>query len=58
MFLAYEHHPDPELRPLSKPLDPEQRADLFGRAAAAVEKLHARLVRHGDVARGAAERLH
>lgn len=58
MFLAYEDHPDPELRPLSKPLDPDQRADLIGRAAAAVGKLHARLVRDGDVVRGAAERLH
>lgn len=58
MFLAYEDHPDPELRPLSTPLDPEQRADLVARAAAAVVKLHARLVRHGDVVRGEAERLH
>jgi uncharacterized protein len=58
MFLAYEDHPDPELRPLTKPLDPEQRADLIARAAAAVVKLHARLVRSGEVVRPEAERLH
>lgn len=56
--LAYEDHPDPELRPFSRGLDYEQRADLIARAVAAVTKLHARLVRGQEAAGPAMERMH
>lgn len=41
MALAYEHHPDPEMRPYEKPIDDKQREELFVGAAAGVMKLHA-----------------
>lgn len=55
-LLAYEDHPDPDLRPFSVPLDHDQRADLISRAVAAVTKLHARLACAWDNPRAEMER--
>lgn len=39
--LAYEHHPDPEMRPFAEPIDAKRREDLIIGAAAGVMRLHA-----------------
>lgn len=43
MALAYETHPDPEMRPFREPISEEKRMDLIAAAAAGVMKLHAML---------------
>lgn len=40
LALAYEHHPDPEMRPFEEPLDAERREALIIAAAAGVMRLH------------------
>jgi uncharacterized protein len=49
MALAYEHHPDPELRPFKEPLPDEKRMDLIAGAAAGVMQLHALLHQDRDL---------
>ena len=39
--LAYEHHPDADLRPYKEPIDDEKREDLIVHAAAGVMRMHA-----------------
>ncbi len=38
--LAYEHHPDPEMRPFKEPVGKEKREDLIVFAAAGVMRMH------------------
>ena len=38
--LAYEHHPDPKMRPYKEPMTPELREELIIQAAAGVMKLY------------------
>ncbi len=41
MALAYEHHPDPGMRPFEEPVSDDKRTDLIAHAAAGVMQLHA-----------------
>jgi len=40
MALAYEHHPDAEMRPFEEPIDDKKREDLIVGAAAGVIRMH------------------
>ena len=40
MALAYEHHPDAEMRPFEEPIDEKKRDDLIVGAAAGVIRMH------------------
>jgi uncharacterized protein len=48
MALAYENHPDPELRPFDKPVDDAQREGLLIGAAAGVMRLYAHFLPQRD----------
>lgn len=48
MALAYENHPDPEMRPFDKPIDEAQRQELIIGAAAGVMRLHAHFLPQRD----------
>lgn len=40
LALAYEHHPDPEMRPFKEPISAERREALIVSAAASVMRIH------------------
>ena len=40
MALAYEHHPDPNMRPYKEPMSPERREQLIVGAAASVPAIY------------------
>jgi len=40
MALAYEHHPDPDMRPYKEPMSPERREQLIVGAAASVPAIY------------------
>ena len=41
LALAYEHHPDPEMRPYEEPIDKKTRDELLVASAAGVMRMHA-----------------
>lgn len=48
-MLAYEHHPDPAMRPYSEPIDEKKREELLVSAAAGVMHMHRYFLdRHAD----------
>lgn len=46
--LAYEHHPDADMRPFEEPIDDEKREDLIVAAAAGVIRMHDYFIGHRD----------
>jgi uncharacterized protein len=48
MALAYENHPDPEMRPFKEPIDDEQRQELMISSAAGVMQMHAYFLSQRD----------
>ncbi|MGI9502065.1 MAG: UPF0149 family protein [Geminicoccaceae bacterium] len=48
MALAYENHPDPEMRPFKEPIDDEKRQELMIGSAAGVMQMHAYFLEQRD----------
>ena len=48
MALAYENHPDPEVRPFEEPIDDEKRQELMIGSAAGVIHMHAYFLKQRD----------
>lgn len=48
MALAYENHPDPDMRPFKEPIDDEKRQELMIGSAAGVMRIHAYFLKQRD----------